>query len=143
METDYNNIQSSSTTSDMSQVENQNAAQMQQIQILDESIYYIKLIIVGIFLSLSSLKTQRCQLLNQTSGECNVYPRRVISSIIILFALTYFYQLSEVMLCAETTSCRQKKSNQINNIASTLVLLASILRLLDLLCNGSGTEEDL
>lgn len=139
----YDMQSTSSSTSDINQNTEQEAIQMQQLQIIDNSLKYTTFIIVGILLQQRVLKIQRCQLLNQTSSDCNVFPIRITSNIIILFALVYFYQLSESLLCAESTSCEQRKSNQINNIASALVLIASSLRFIDLLCNQPSIEGDL
>lgn len=139
----YDMQSTSSSTSDVNQNTEQEAVQMQQLQILDNSLKYTTYIIVGILLSQRVLRIQRCQLLNQTSSNCNVFSIRITSNIIILIALFFFYQLSESLLCAETTSCEQRKSNQINHIASALVLIASSLRFIDLLCNQPSIEDDL
>ena len=142
-EYDNDYAQSDKSSPNTSPTPQQVSAQMQQLEILDDSMKYTTFIIVGLFLTLEVLKIQRCQLLNPTARRCDVYPIRVTSNIIILIALTFFLRLSQTLVCTETTSCQQKKSNQINNISSTLVWIASSLRLLDLLCNRADTEVDL
>lgn len=108
----------------------------QQLKILDDSCKYTNFIIIGILLNQQTLKIQKCQILNPQAQTANVYPLRLGSNLLILCALFFFFQLSETILCNPNADCRQRSSNRINNIASTLVLIASVLRLMDLLCGG-------
>ncbi|SET44579.1 hypothetical protein [[Clostridium] polysaccharolyticum] len=108
----------------------------QQLKILDDSCKYTNFIIAGILLTQQTLRIQKCQILNPQAQTANVYPLKLSSNLLILCALFFFFQLSETVLCNPDADCSQRSSSRINNIASTLVLIASMLRLIDLLGGG-------
>lgn len=144
----YHGMQDEQMTMDQqAQAEAEAQAQeqiQQQIQILDNSCKYTTYIIIGILLQQKTLRMQRCQLTCQAAGietpPANVCPYRMASSIIIIWALCYFLNLSNSIVENETedTSCRQRCSNQVNNIASCIVYFASLLRFSDLICGGGN-----
>ena len=112
----------------------------EQLSILDNSLTWTNFIIISILLNQQVIRKQRCQLINQTSNDNCIYRLRLSSSLIIIITLFYFYNLSEYLLATSSSNPTNLKSNRINNVASGLVLFASILRLLDLLQSNSGSN---
>lgn len=116
----------------------------QQLKILDDSLKYTNYIIIAILLQQKTIRMQRCQLECQAAGielqPINVCPYRLSSNIIVVWALSYFLNLSNSVVSNETedTSCKQSCSNQANNIASRLVYFASLIRFSDIICGGSS-----
>ena len=129
-----------STQNDQLTEEQQEQQLLEQLSILDNSLTFTTFIIISILLNQQVIRTQRCQLINQTSNNNCIYRLRLSSSLIIIISLFYFYNLSKDLLATSANNPTSKKSNCINNATSGLVLSASILRLLDLLQNNSGLD---
>ena len=126
-----NSIQKYQSTEEQQQL-------LKQLSILDNSLTSTNFIIISILLNQQVIRTQRCQLFNQTQNDDCIYRIRLSSSLIIIIALFYFYNLAKDSLATSASNPTNSKSNCINYVASGLVLSASILRLLDLLqYNGS------
>lgn len=109
-----------------------------QLRLLSRSQWYILLILTGILISYGLTFTQRRQLLCALRGESTAEenPRvlRVFSNLLILSALLFFDRIAEQTAQTSADSPQKEASNQVNRIASGLVLAASILRLWDVLC---------
>ncbi len=108
----------------------------QELQILNVSLGFLLLIILAVLLSLWSALLQRCQLKQAMEGRVPIqvqpvdYIRR-IGSAITVGCLGYFLCLAlEIQKSAQTRATR--RSAQVNTAASLFVLLAAILRLVDL-----------
>lgn len=116
----------------------QNAGLCEQLAIIDQSQQYIILIIAALILSYYATSVQRNQLVCAAAGcKCggNVLPVRVTSSVLIIAALLFFYQLSQSTLCkcrcgGNADGCC---SPTLNHMANILVLAAALMRLWDLL----------
>lgn len=108
-----------------------------QIQILESSQQYLLLILLGILISYGLLSQQLRQVLcpqeSATAGEGSTLSLRLLSNLLILCALLFFFCLSERTAKTPATSPRQAASAQVNLAASGLVLGAGLLRLWDLL----------
>lgn len=105
---------------------------LNQLSIIDNSLTFTNFIIISILLNQRVLRTQRCQLFNQTTNDACIYRLRLSSSLIIIISLFYFFNLSKDLLASNSNNTTSQSSNCINYVASGLVLTASILRLLDL-----------
>lgn len=116
-----------------------------QIALIDQSQKFILLIVLGIALSYFATTIQKRQLCCSIDpcafDNCNclpdTYPIRLISSTIILIALVYFFLISDQALCGPHDNCMQIRSASYNNTASLFVLMAAVIRLVDLL-NETG-----
>lgn len=101
-----------------------------QLKIMDQSKFYSILIIAGIIISLHNIDLQKkeliCTALGETDCKCEeVYPLRIISSIIIITALVFFYDISsQAVENTDGTDC----SANINLSAASLTLLAGFAR---------------
>lgn len=112
-----------------------------QFALLDHSQKLILVIIIAIFLSYYATDVQKsqveCLMMHPNTNICNdfldLFPIRLLSSMFVLVALSYFYVLSEQSLCSAQNSCRQIRSASYNHMASLLVLIAAIIRMVDLL----------
>ncbi|WP_312645714.1 hypothetical protein [Hydrogenoanaerobacterium sp.] len=110
----------------------------QQLCVIDQSQFYIIVIIAAVFLSLHATSIQRQQLIcSVTQEDCckclpDVFPIRFLSSVMILIALVFFFQLSGENLCKPQPNCVARCSGKMNHVASLLVLLAAAIRFFDI-----------
>lgn len=110
-----------------------------QLQIVDESIWYLILIIVSILLSFYSVKIQRQQLVNLITPECcqektpDIFPIKLVANVLVLISLYFFFNLSASNLNQNQENEVLCNSNKNNYTASFLVLLAAIIRFFDII----------
>ena len=121
----------------------------QQLHTIDQSQFYILIIILSVCLSYYNISIQKEQLICTSKGTCpeclpKTFPLQITSSLLVIMALFFFYGLSEQTLCLPDQSCTQQISGQRNHTASLLVLLAALVRFGDLLsvnCRPDSSEE--
>ncbi len=107
----------------------------QQVAVIDQSLDYIALVIVALVLTYIATSTQKKQLICSVTkdSDCaclpNTFPLQVISSVIVLAALIFFYQLAK-----QSEETEDSKSHCFNFVSSVFVLVAGILRLMNLIC---------
>ena len=120
--------------------------------LINTSVRFMLLLILGILLSFASLLIQRqqvCDLLScpETAQTSSVFPLRLGASALVIGALGFFFCLSlrrHKQACAGDDPA-EKRSSRINAAASTLVLAAALLRLDDLLLveqSNQTTQEE-
>lgn len=124
----------------------QSAGLCEQLAIIDQSQQYIILIIAALILSYYAAGVQRDQLVCAAAGcKCgsNVLPVRITSSVLVIAALLFFYQLSQSTLhkCRCNRSVDGCCSPTINHMANILVLAAALIRLWDLLVVAPATTR--
>lgn len=106
-----------------------------ELNTLDTSILFQLVIIAAVLISFVVSLMQRhrlCATINQSSiPEYPIFRLRSGSSWIVFFALTYFLSLAQKVYC-EADSAVAKRSAFINLGASSLVIIASAIRLYDL-----------
>ena len=119
----------------------------QQIAILDESKRYVLIILVGIILSYYSLYLQREQLVCSVTNCNEKYPNttyiRIISNLLVTTSLIFFYNLATAALNTQSSTPQDASSNRLNYIASLFVLIASLIRLVDLIFNKLNSTTTL
>lgn len=105
----------------------------EQLSEVDQSIWFIVIIIVGVLLSLEATGVQRnalwAQLCGETPDTAAVYPLRHTANSLIVGALGFFLCLA-VKTWRETApdDCVASRSAHSNLWASLLVLAAAIIR---------------
>lgn len=109
-----------------------------QLCLVSQSQWYLLLVITGILISYGLTAAQRRQLLCALQGETTTSEDnrilRIFSNILILSALIFFYGLSQQAAQRPADSPQKNASNQVNALASGLVLAAGGLRLWDVVC---------
>ena len=126
-----------------------------QLGVVDDSLFFLLLIIAATLLSFWSVSLQRKGLCLTIQGETEtagqlppIYPIRHKASAIIVGALGFFLRLALRTLeeAEEGGDCVAKRSARSNLWASLFVLLAAMLRYQDLdfveRCQASLEEED-
>ncbi|MBD5084472.1 MAG: hypothetical protein HDT33_05260 [Clostridiales bacterium] len=110
----------------------------EQLRIVDQSLFYLVLIILSVLLSFQSVLIQREQLEETLAGRpaaCrNVYPIRLSASVLVVSALGFFFCLA-LRTCREAAQGNDsaaQKSAGINVWASLFVWAAALIRLYDL-----------
>lgn len=118
----------------------------QQLDILETTQRFILLLIGAILLSYYSTTIQKKQLLCTAGCDihcCDCLPRtfwpHFVSAFTVLIATGYFYILSEQQLCTPYDTCIQRRSAEFSRLASLLVLIAALIRLLNLFFVQSET----
>lgn len=101
-----------------------------QLEIMEKSKFSSILIIAGVIISIYNIDLQKkeliCTALGDTDFSCpELYPLRIISSIIIITALVFFYEIS--YQAVENTDGKDCGAN-INLSAASLTLLAGFAR---------------
>lgn len=118
-----------------------------QLAVINQSQCYLLMIIASLLLSYYSVNVQRQQLICTAKDPalCKCLPETLplqkVSSLMVIIALTFFFYLSGNTLCQSQTS-RECCLNQSNHFASTLVLLAALIRFCLLLQRERATEEE-
>ena len=112
----------------------------EQLGTVDQSLFYLRLIIAAVLLSFWSVLIQREQLEKSLAGNLseaggpNVFPIKLTASALTVSALVFFF-------CLALRSCRDaakgsdpaaQRSAGINVWASLFVLTAALIRLFDL-----------
>lgn len=113
----------------------------QQLGAVDESIFFLLLLIFAVLLSFWAVLIQRGQLRDTIAGNTAaaeaappVYPIRLSSSALVVSSLGYFLvmALQSCRAAAEGDDCVAQRSAGTNVWASILVLTAALIRLIDL-----------
>ena len=107
-----------------------------QLGILDETLWRIAIILIGVGLSYRATMIQRGQLVKlicgDTSGQStDVAPMRITSALLVLSSLFFFLRLSRRTLCDAQTESAQC-SAQIDYTGNLLVVSVALARLWDL-----------
>lgn len=109
-----------------------------QLATIDKSQWYIGLTIAAIALSYYTIGIQRKQLLcSVTKDPCckclpDPFPLQSLSSILVIVALVFFYNLSAETLCRTPADKCTCKMNKLSYLASALVLAAAVIRFYNL-----------
>ena len=110
----------------------------EQLRIVNQSLFYLMLIILSVLLSFRSVLIQREQLeetlAGQPAGCRNVYPIRLSASALVVSALGFFFCLA-LRTCREAAQGNDsaaQKSAGMNVWASLFVWAAALIRLYDL-----------
>ena len=117
---------------------------------LDESIFFIVVIVASVMLSWLSLVKQRrdtCKALEcgDLTQDPSIFPLRLGASALIIGALGFFFYMAvqRHRQACERTDPVEKRSSYINAWAAVLVLAAALLRLDDLLFVKHSRESTL
>lgn len=112
----------------------------EQLGTINQSLFYLMLIILSVLLSFWSVLIQREQLEEALAGEpqeaivTDVFPIRLIASALVVSALGFFFCLA-LRTCRDAASGSDptvQKSAEMNVWASLFVLAAALIRLYDL-----------
>lgn len=119
----------------------------QQLGLIHESKSKISLLILATLLSYYSVDIQGKQLLcTATDPElCDCLPPtlpiQAMSSILVIYSLVYFTNLSKKTLCEEVETPRMRKKNELNHFANILVLIAAMIRFALLVQDDTTLDE--
>ncbi len=124
---------------------------VEQVKVIDESLEFILLILFAVGLNYYSTSIQRKQLIC-TEAKCeeckclpDTFPAKLAANLLVLWAILFFFGLSEENLNTPAPDCVTQKSNQMNYFANLLVLIAAFIRLFDLFliekCKTGNTEN--
>ncbi len=111
----------------------------EQVKVIDESLEFILIILFAVGLNYYSTSIQRKQLIctEVKCEECNclpdTFPIKLTANLLVLWAILFFYGLSEENLNTPAPDCITQKSNQMNYFANLLVLIAAFVRIFDLI----------
>ena len=110
-----------------------------QLANVDQSLEFIGVLMVSVALSWRATAIQREWLCRIGRGEAqsmpDVYPIRLPASLLVVTALTFFFQLAlEGWQGSREGSCRTRESAKLNLWAALFVLAAALIRLYDLTC---------
>ena len=121
------------------QVQPTQAQICEQVAVTDQTLHYLQQIVIALFLSYFTVTIQReqliCTICPEKCCDClpDIFPIKLISSLMTLAALIFFYQLAANSCCQPATDCAQQQSKQISYIAFALVLIAAVIRLFELI----------
>ncbi len=113
----------------------------EQLALIDRSQKFVLLIIIAISLSYYVTTIQKgqlkCLLCEDDVSLCedfpDTFPISLLSSTLVLISVIYFFIISDRALCDPKDTCVQKRSDSYNNTASLFVLLAAIIRIINLI----------
>ncbi|MBU5625717.1 hypothetical protein KQI82_02060 [Oscillibacter sp. MSJ-2] len=105
----------------------------QAVSTLNQSRHYLIFIIAAVLISYGVLWQQKRQLICGESDPQALFPYQVLSSILTICALVFFFRLSEQGSVQEKDSSLERRLSDVNLTASGLVLAASFMRLWALL----------
>lgn len=114
----------------------------EQLGIVNQSLFYLMLIILSVLLSFWSVLIQREQLEDalegnpQRSAAWDIFPIRISASVLVVGALSFFFCLA-LQTCRDASRGKDpaaQKSAGMNVWASLFVLTAALIRLYDLIC---------
>jgi len=112
----------------------------EQLGTVNQSLFYLALIVLSVLLSFWSVLIQREQLEEQLAGNPqksaapDVFPIRLSASVLVVCALGFFFCLT-LQTCRDASKGKDlaaQKSAGMNAWASTFVLAAALIRLYDL-----------
>ena len=112
----------------------------EQLRTVDQSLFYLMLIILSVLLSFWSALIQRDRLEQALSGDPqkaaapDIFPIKLIASVLTVCALGYFFSLA-LQTCrdaAQGDDPAAQKSAGMNVWASLFVLSAALIRLYDI-----------
>ena len=104
-----------------------------QLAVLDQSKCYLLMIMASMVLSYYTINIQRQQLICTAKDPalCKCLPKtlplQTVSSMMVIIALLFFFNLSETTLQQSQTP-NDRRLNQCNHLASTFVLAAALIR---------------
>ena len=113
----------------------------EQLGIVNQSLFYLMLIILSVLFSFWSVLIQREQLEDalagnpQKSAACDIFPIRISASVLVVSALSFFFCLA-LQTCRDASRGKDpaaQKSAGMNVWASLFVLAAALIRLCDLI----------
>lgn len=117
-----------------------------QLAVIDQSQCYLLMIMASLVLSYYTINIQRQQLICTAKDpalcKClpETLPLQTTSSIMIIIALLFFFNLSGNTLIQSRTP-KECQLNQCNHLASTMVLVAALIRFCLLIQRGRISEE--
>lgn len=126
----------------------------QQLNITDQSLFFLILILLSILLSYQAVTIQQEGLVRTIAGDQDsaaalppVFPIRLRASALVVGALGFFLCLAmNTLRTADPGDCTAKRSAASNAAASIFVFLAALIRLDDLLfmehCQPALLNED-
>lgn len=106
----------------------------QQLAVIDQSQWYILVILGAIVLSYYNVNIQRQQLICSATDPklCKCLPPtlpiQAVSSIMVIVALIFFFQLSADTVCSTPCHTKERCRNELSHLSSTLVLVAALVR---------------
>lgn len=113
----------------------------EQLRTVNQSLFYLMLIILSVLLSFWSVIIQREQLEETLAGNpqnaaaSDVFPIKLSASILVVSALSFFFCLA-LQTCRDASQGKDpaaQKSARMNVWASLFVLTAALIRLYDLI----------
>lgn len=128
-------------------VEEDQREQEETLAVLDWSVVFLLLLILGIFLSLSATTIQREGVIRALCGQPgempDVFPLRWRTGILSAAATGFFALLSRRNLdqAMRGEDSAQKRSAKANALAAALVFAATLIRLDDLKFIGAGQQS--
>lgn len=110
-----------------------------QINILTESQRYLRYIMSSVILSYENLELQKQQLIdslnnvssNSSNIEADVFQRRLLSSVLVIEALTFYFNLSKRSSETTTDNPIKNNSNKLNHFLDGLALFIVYERMID------------
>lgn len=105
-----------------------------QLAVIDQSQWYILIILAAIVLSYYSVNLQKKQLICSATdpeiSKClpSTLPIQAVSSIMVIVALIFFFHLSGETLCNTPCNTKERCRSGLNHLSSTLVLVAALVR---------------
>lgn len=114
-----------------------------QLELINNSQYYMTFIIIGILLRYKSLDVQRDILINKAiNQECfeiysypNVFQMQAVSSILVLYALVEFYNQSKDISNQAKCSGVDTYDEDLEVLMSGIVIIIAIIRFFQFLKN--------
>lgn len=120
----------------------------EQYEILLQSLGYIELVVIASIMSYYALMLQRDHFekifagqIPPTTPPVNTFPIDFAASGLLMGSLTYFYDLSNKQLTMPITDPQVREEAEINSLASSLVLMAGVLRLYNLVFQEMHIKE--
>lgn len=114
----------------------------EQIKILTESQKYLRYIMASVILSYENLEVQKQQLIDSLNNvnattsdsstiETDIFQRRLLSSALVIEALTFYFNLSKQSSETITDNPIQNNSNKLNHFLDGLALFIVYERTID------------
>ncbi|WMJ23648.1 hypothetical protein RBG61_02990 [Paludicola sp. MB14-C6] len=110
----------------------------QQLNIIDQSMFFARVTMGSLLLSYYAIGIERqkiiCGVKNKKCCEClpSVYPIKMTSSIMVLFALYYYFCLAKKTASQPSSDAIKRNSQNLNYLATSLALFVGLIRFYDL-----------